>query len=372
MMRLIRSLFGVKITRNIRKNKRPASSRALGLEGLETRDLMAVLPNLVNVPIVDQQLQVVAPKAVEISIQNHNLVIRGTDGPDDVKVAYKNGKYEVTVTTEVNGRAVPNVTTWRPTGHDLFFYGNKGNDTFFASFSSGGYLNVTADGGDGNDNITGSWGNDNLKGGNGRDTLIGQAGRDTLDGGLGPDYLDGRDGNDTILCGDDYEANDAFGGAGNDKIYGSFGDDALNGGGGDDTLAGYGGNDIINGNDGADYLYGDVGNDILSGGDGNDELWGGQGNDVLRGGKGFDKCYGDDGNDLLYGDYDGHDDVLYGQDGRDTFILHVKYTDPTVKDVATINGLIGTDYEGPLGANVDGEDFPADFDKLEDKIKHSF
>jgi Ca2+-binding RTX toxin-like protein len=377
MFRFVRSLFGSNSSKTIRKNKRPASRRALGLEGLETRDLMAVAAiNVANVP--QAQLNVVAPSEVTIGISNHDLVIRGTDGPDDVKVAYKNGKYEVTVTTEVNGKAIHNTTTWRPSGGDVFFYGNRGNDKFYASFSSGGYLNVTASGGDGDDELTGSWGKDKLYGGNGSDKLIGQAGADVLDGGLGADYMDGSDGNDTIICGNDYEANDAFGGLGNDTITGSYGPDGLNGGGGNDTISGMDGDDIINGDGGADYLYGGYGNDIVSGGDGNDMLYGSQGNDVLWGGKGLDTCYGDDGNDTLYGDYDGQHDLLYGQDGRDTFRLEIKYHDPTWwQETVYLGGLNpwiywDTGYEGELGAHVSGEDSPADFDAQEDKIQHSF
>src|SRR5262245_55207857 len=173
MMRFVRSLFGInENSKTTRKNKRPARRRALGLEGLETRDLMAfgaavVLPQQ---QIVTQQLEVVAPKTVEISIQNHDIYIRGTDGPDDVRVTYDgSGKYTVWVADPKTGRGIP--TTLRPAGGDVFFYGNKGDDKFYASFSSGGYLRVTAEGGDGDDNITGSWGKDTLRGGNGRDTL---------------------------------------------------------------------------------------------------------------------------------------------------------------------------------------------------------
>jgi len=374
MMRFIRNLFGSESKQTKRKSRRPAAGRRLGLEGLESRDLMAVAVLPTTLPTVQLQ-QPAAPAAVEISIQNHDLVIRGTDGPDDVKVSLQNGKYIVTVTTEVNGRASPTSTAWRLTGGDVFFYGNKGDDTFLASFPAAGWLRVTADGGDGNDNLTGSWGKDNLKGGNGRDTLIGQAGHDVLDGGLGPDYMEGRDGNDTIKCGNDYEANNAFGGAGNDTITGSFGDDALNGGGGNDTISGYDGNDIIYGNDGVDYLFGGYGNDFLSGDAGNDELYGSLGNDTLWGGKGLDKCYGDEDNDTIYGDYDGQKDVLYGQGGRDTFRLELKYHDPTWwQGMLFWNPALytGSDYEGPLGAHVSDEDFPADFDDREDKIQFIF
>lgn len=360
MMRFVRNLFGTKNSKTIRKTKRPASRRALGLEGLETRDLMATAINVATLP--QAQLNVVAPSAVTISVENQDLVIRGTDGPDDVKVSYLgSGKFMVTVTTEVNGKASPTSTTFRPTGGDVFFYGNKGDDKFYASFSAGGYLRVTAEGGDGDDNITGSWGKDTLRGGNGRDTLIGQAGHDVLDGGLGPDYLEGRDGNDTIWCGDDYEANNAFGGAGNDTITGSYGSDSLNGGGGNDILDGRLGEDYLFGNEGNDKLYADkayldysfnhldggAGNDTLygsNGGDlligmgGDDYLIGGAGNDQLWGGTGRDKLHGMDGDDLLNGGGDDETtDSLWGGAGLDTFgvehHIDVSGYDPPVGEV---------------------------------------
>jgi len=342
MFRFVRRLFGSKSSKTIRKHKRPANRRGLCLEGLESRDLMAVAVLPSTLPPVQLQ-QPAAPAAVSISISNHDLEIRGTDGPDDVKVSLQNGKYIVTVTTEVNGRASPTSTSWRLTGGDVFFYGNKGDDTFLASFPAAGWLRVTADGGDGDDNITGSWGKDNLKGGNDRDTLIGQAGHDVLDGGLGPDYMEGRDGNDTIMCGNDYEANNAFGGAGNDTITGSNGSDALNGGGGNDILDGRLGEDYLFGNEGNDKLYADkayldysfnhldggAGNDTLygsNGGDmligmgGDDYLIGGAGNDQLWGGTGRDKLHGMDGDDLLNGGGDDETtDDLWGGAGLDTF-----------------------------------------------------
>ena len=63
-------------------------------------------------------------------------------------------------------------------------------------------------------------------------------------------------------------------GAGNDKLYGLFGDD---------TLAGGEGNDVLNGSDGDDTLIGGVGDDVLKGGVGSDSyLFGiGDGRDIV-------------------------------------------------------------------------------------------
>src|SRR5262245_19133684 len=102
MKRLVRSLFGSKSSKTTRKNKRPAACRRLGLEGLESRDLMAVGVSLMSQPVASVSMPSTAPAAVTVSIVNSDLVIRGTDGPDDVKVTSlinsTSGKYEVKVT----------------------------------------------------------------------------------------------------------------------------------------------------------------------------------------------------------------------------------------------------------------------------------
>lgn len=67
------------------------------------------------------------------------------------------------------------------------------------------------------------------------------------------------------------------GGAGNDYLWSSSGDDTINGGTGNDHIYGGFGNDELNGDDGSDQIYGSIGNDILSGGAGNDTLYGGAG-----------------------------------------------------------------------------------------------
>jgi Ca2+-binding RTX toxin-like protein len=59
----------------------------------------------------------------------------------------------------------------------------------------------------------------------------------------------------------------AFGGAGNDVLYGSeTGSDGLRGGSGDDVLNGRGGDDYLIGGEGSDILSGGLGADILTGG----------------------------------------------------------------------------------------------------------
>ena len=105
------------------------------------------------------------------------------------------------------------------------------------------------------------------------------------------------DGEDRVGVDDDFMI--AYGGSGNDTIFGNSGAyfDAY-GGNGNDTLTGYGGTDALyggNGDDklsggaGIDYLFGDSGNDTLEGGSEGDFLFGGKGNDLLTGGAGADK-----------------------------------------------------------------------------------
>jgi uncharacterized delta-60 repeat protein len=81
--------------------------------------------------------------------------------------------------------------------------------------------------------------------------------------------------------------------------------------GGDDTirvsinrsLVAYGGdgNDSIFGNSGDDLLYGDAGDDLLDGGAGSDALYGHAGRDILRGGAGDDRLFGNAGFDTVVG-----------------------------------------------------------------------
>lgn len=273
------------------------------------------------------------------------------------------------------------------TGTNLndFLYGNVGDDFIYGL------------GGD--DFISGLSDNDSLYGGLGNDDLVGGAGNDSLDGGEGFDearYYSGSfedykitirddgtvvvedtrtdfnyDGTDTltsvelIVLYKDFDEPDKyrylngsidgsnidatrfegsypsliFGGAADNILLGTSGNDYLHGGSGDDSLTGRGGNDILDGGDGKDrivetgdtnfiltntsltgngtdtlkrieeasltggasnntldasaftgsvILNGAAGDDILRGGSGNDTLTGGQGNDSIDAGLGAD------------------------------------------------------------------------------------
>ena len=134
----------------------------------------------------------------------------------------------------------------------------------------------------------------------------------TVDAGEGNDRVFGSAGNDLIAGGD-----------GNDVLLGNAGHDEIHGGQGDDTIFGSAGNDQLQGDSGADSLFGNDGDDHLQGddhyqmGDGDnqsqsDRLFGGAGDDTLDGGLGDDLVIGDAGNDFVAGS-DGNDSLIGGE-----------------------------------------------------------
>lgn len=139
-----------------------------------------------------------------------------------------------------------------------------------------------------------------LYGGKGDDTLLGGEGDDILTGGLGNDFLDGgKLGSDTASYSDaagavtvNLVSGLATGNAGKDtlvnieSIFGSSYADTLTGDANFNQINGGAGNDSLSGGGGIDTLFGDAGDDSLNGGDGDDLLNGGDGDDTLNGGAG--------------------------------------------------------------------------------------
>ena len=239
--------------------------------------------------------------------------------------------------------------------------GGAGNDALFGTtfndFLNGNLGNDTITAGDGNDSLLGGAGSDSLIGGNGNDRLLGQddsgdrllggVGNDTLDGGAGDDMiietvtgsailtntaltgngtdvvvgveqasLTGSSGDDTIDASGLTAATAVVtldGGAGNDSLRGTTGNDSILGGDGNDTLRGGAGNDTLDAGNGNDGLSGAAGNDVLTGGENDDTLFGGSGNDTVLGGNGNDTCYGGAGVDSVRGN--GGSDKIAGGSG---------------------------------------------------------
>ena len=140
------------------------------------------------------------------------------------------------------------------------------------------------------------------------------AGNDTLDGGTGSDWLYVTGSTNSVVnlakttgqntgYGTDIIKNieNASGGKGVDKFYGTTG------------------NNTLKGNNGNDILQGKNGNDNLQGGNNNDKLYGGNGNYKLYGGNGNDFLKGDAGRDILQGD--AGKDTMFGGAGADTFVF---------------------------------------------------
>ncbi|MFC6239068.1 hypothetical protein [Longivirga aurantiaca] len=203
--------------------------------------------------------------------------------------------------------------------------------------------------------IIGTPGDDVLIGTDGPDVICGRGGRDNVRGGAGDDVID-------LVRSDGL----AYGGAGNDRLYGGVraatvyggdGDDVLVGTGAHATLRGEAGADVLRqrastglvlggpgddtlyaspagsfldgeqgadrlvGSTGADELHGGLfsdeqdGPDLISGGAGNDRLWGRGGDDNLDGGPGDDRLMGDIGDDVLVGGPGA--DLLLGGYGAD-------------------------------------------------------
>jgi serralysin len=115
---------------------------------------------------------------------------------------------------DVQGTSDSGVFTGGARQDDVRYFGNGGNDTFFAG--SGNDVIVgntgfdTGFGGAGNDVLFGAEADDRLFGEDGNDTLLGMTDKDVLLGGNGEDRLFGGGENDVV-----------FGGPGNDLIYGA-------------------------------------------------------------------------------------------------------------------------------------------------------
>ncbi len=159
------------------------------------------------------------------------------------------------------------------------------------------------------------------------DWLAGEAGDDILVSREGNDVLSGGGGNDLLIAG-----------AGDDDILGDADWVATSMNWTVTDLPGNtryfyptnlgpqspadGAADVIYAGKGDDHAWGGIGNDVLFGEGGADKLYGGQGNDLIAGGLGDDTLEGDAGSDIyLYNLGDGNDTLMETYGAGDTNIL---------------------------------------------------
>jgi Ca2+-binding RTX toxin-like protein len=135
--------------------------------------------------------------------------------------------------------------------------------------------------------IAGDSSNNNLAGTSGPDMIFGRGGNDQASGSGGIDLICGGNGDDPSLLGG-AGRDSVHGQAGNDVARGDAGYDQVTGGYDHDTLLGDAGNDFINGLemgtaailDGNDRMFGSTGDDVLEGSDGADWFYAGSGHDL--------------------------------------------------------------------------------------------
>ena len=180
------------------------------------------------------------------------------------------------------------------------------------------------------------------------DTISGGAGNDTIQASEGGnDILYGGEGNDFLITYGVSHLNGYVVPPGNTMMDGGAGNDTINtSGGGNDALYGGDGNDYLSAS-GVFYMNGNSnnylpsGNNILDGGAGNDSIYSSGGNN--------DSLYGGDGNDMLWGEsyarWDGNsyyifslaNTLLNGVGGNDTILVSSGINDSLI-------GGLGNDY----------------------------
>ena len=234
-----------------------------------------------DITIRSQEFDPLVCDAADIEFVNGELLIDGTQGPDDLVVTEIGGMLTIDLDTPAGSCVLINALDSQQVNR-IVINGFGGADLIRVDAAIPTLIN-------------GGFGADDIFGGTEMNELFGGPGADMICGGPMDDVINAGRGQDTVfaLGGDDF----VIGGDANDELVGGPGDDELLGGLGADTLSGNGGEDILIGNVGADTLNGGSGDDELSGLGGPDVLLGGGGNDELRGGEGFDTLNGGPGVD---------------------------------------------------------------------------
>jgi Ca2+-binding RTX toxin-like protein len=190
--------------------------------------------------------------------------VTGTEGDDAIDIAVNQAAGSFTLDGVTYGGAL-HITVYALGGNDTVSVMGPGNAVSAAVVGAGGQDKITL-------NINGAaWGDaehDEIR--------LRNAFRGEAYGGAGDDYIslageciecqvEGNDGNDIIWALDNNHGVVLFGGAGNDRLYGSNYDDVLFDGPGSDWLFGLGGNDELHARDSS--------LDWVMGGDGYDTVW---------------------------------------------------------------------------------------------------
>lgn len=200
-----------------------------------------------------------------------------------------------------------------------------------------------------------------VNGGAGNDRIAGTYVNDVIRGNAGNDVLHGDRGNDSL-----------YGGAGNDTLHGGNGNDRLEGGAGQDLLWGEAGNDLLDGGDGHNIINAGAGNDTVRSGAGSDTVNAGAGNDSVGSGAGGDRVYGLEGNDTI--DSGAGHDIIIGGAGNDLLRGGTGNDDLAAEAGSdTLDGGPGNDMlRGGPGADLfifnDGRDTIRNFDPAQDRI----
>ncbi|MCA9093439.1 MAG: hypothetical protein KDA68_08140, partial [Planctomycetaceae bacterium] len=130
-----------------------------------------------------------------VRLQDGQILILGTDGPDTIDVY---SSVDVTGNIEVTVNGQPTVIFTRTVApNGVAVYARGGDDQVSIRCDLPSYVS----GGAGNDNLTGGWNSDIIHGGPGNDVILGREGDDLLRGDWGDDEIRGGAGNNVLSGG---------------------------------------------------------------------------------------------------------------------------------------------------------------------------
>lgn len=317
---------------------------------------------------------------VEVVDGNGNVVLNqstSTEGLNQFTFNATTSDYTITIyddastATQNTDARIDNFQFIATLSGDDSIDGGDGNDTILGGLGDD-TINSGANsvGGSDADSVDGGAGNDSIFGGDSSDTILGGIGDDIIDGGFSTDNMDGGAGNDTVS----YEQ--AFGGgeavdldlaAGTGDLYradGSFiaqetvtGFENAIGGADNDTISGTVGDNLLDGADGNDSIVGGDGRDTLLGGAGNDTIdsfFGNSGGGFESGGGGVnnaDSVNAGAGDDYIQGGF-GEGETIDGGSDNDTLSFHSVGTGTPLN--IDLEDTDGTNYNLGVGSGSSG------------------